>query len=151
MLSYILHWPTFSNTPDHARYCTVKVLLAVPPPALVAVDGLGLQGKSLAYMRSSMGKVRYSFVVAAKRESAVVASTGAVVAEMVEAHAVEVGMFAVVGANLGGSVLERGPTRNCCGLLAAVDTNEEERSAVGFGYNMLRLDLPWQAFEKVVP
>ena len=146
-----MHWPTFSDTPNHARYCTVKVLSAAPPLASVAVDDSELQGKSLAYMRSSMGKVLHSFVVAASWEFAVVASTGVVAAGTVEEHAVEVHSFAVVGANLSDSVLEMVPRRNCGGLFAAVDTNEEERSGGCFGYNMLRLNLPSQAFEEAVP
>lgn len=94
-------------------------------------------------MHSSMGKVRCFFAMAARREFAVVASTVVVVAEVVEGHAVEVDRFAVVGPNLGDSVLEMVPRRNCCGSLAVVDTTEKVRSAVGFGCNMLRLDLPW--------
>lgn len=111
---------------------------------MVAVDGSELQGKNLAYMHSSMGKVRCIFAMAARREFAVVASTVVVVvAEVVEGHAVEVDRFAVVGPNLGDSVLEMVPRRNCCGSLAVVDTTEKVRSAVGFGCNMLRRDLPW--------
>lgn len=103
-------------------------------------------------MYSSMGKVRCSLAVAARLESAAVANMGVVVvvAGVVEEHAVEVDSFAVVGANLGGSVLEMVPTRSCCGLLAVVDTIEEVKSAVDSGCNMLRLDLSWQAFEEAV-
>ena len=132
-----------SKMPNHVGCCTLKVQSAVPLLALVAVDGSELQGKNLAYMRSSMGKVHCSFAEAARRELAVVASTVVVVAA-VEEHA-------VVGADLRGSVLEMVPKRNCCGLLSAVDTIEEVRSAVEFGCNMRRLDLPWQAFEEAVP
>ena len=64
-------------------------------------------------MHSSMGNVRCSFAVAVRRELAVVANTS-VVAGAVE-HAVEVDTFAVVGAKLGGSVLEMVPMHNCCG------------------------------------
>lgn len=107
------------------------------------VDGSELQGKNLAYMHSSTGKVRCSFALAARRGFAVVASTNVVVvAGVVAERAVEVDRFAVVGANLGGSVLEMAPRHNCCYLLAVVDTSEGVRSAVGFGCNMLRLDFP---------
>lgn len=131
-----------SSTPNHAGYCTVIVLSAVPLLALVAVDGLELQGKNLAYMHSLMGKVRYSFAVAARRGFAVVASTAVVVAGTEEEHVVEVDKIAVVGANLDRSVPEMVLRRIYCGLLAVVDTIEEVRSAVGFGCNTLRLDLP---------
>ena len=57
-----------------------------------------------ACMQASMDKVRCSFVAAAGRELAVVASTADVVAGT-EEHAAEVGKVAVVEVNLGGSVL----------------------------------------------
>lgn len=103
-------------------------------------------------MRSSMGKMFCSFEVAARRELAVVASMAvAVAAAALEEHAVEVDKIVDVVAKLGGFVLEMVPRHNFCDLLAAVDTIEEVRSAVGFGCNMLRLGLPCQAFEGVVP
>ena len=71
--------------------------------------------------------------------SAVVASTSAG-AGAVE-RAVEVDGFAVVGAKLGGFVLETVPRRNCCGWSAVVGTIEEVRSAACFDCNMLRPDL----------
>ena len=96
-------------------------------------------------MHSSMGMVRCSFVLAARREFAVVASTGVVaVAGVVE-------RVAVVGAKSGDSVLEMVPRHSCCDLRAVVDAIGEARSAVGFGCNMLQLDLPSQAFEGAVP
>lgn len=143
---------TCSNTPIHAGCCTVKVLSAVPPLALVAVDGLELQGKNLVYMYSSTHRGRCNFAVAARQEFAVVASTTVVaVAGVMEEHVVEVDRFAVVGANLGDSVLEMVPRHSCCDLVAVVDTSEEVRSAAGFGCNMLPLDLPWSAFAEAVP
>ena len=105
-------------------------------------------------MHSLMGKVRCSFVPAARREFAVVASTGVVaVVGVVDRFAVvgAVDRFAAVGANSGDSVLEMVPRHSCCDLRAVVDAIEEVRSAVGFGCNMLQLDLPSQAFEGVVP
>ena len=103
-------------------------------------------------MHSSVGKTRCSSAVAARLESAVVANTGVVAdAVPVEEHAVEVDRFAAAGAELDGSVLEMVPRRNCCGLLAVGDTIEGGRSAACFGCNMLRLDLPLQAFEEAVP
>lgn len=134
-----------SNTPSHAGYCTVTVLSAVPPLALVAVDGWELRGKNLACMHSLMGTVGCSFVLAARPEFAAVAST-AVVAVVGVVH-----RFAVVGANLGDSVPEMVPRHSCCDLLAVVDAIEEGRSAVGFGCNTLQLNLPSQAFEGAVP
>ena len=96
--------------------------------------------------------MRCSFAVAARRESAVVANTGVVAgAAPVEEHAVEVDRFAVVGARLGGSVLEMVPRRSCCDLLAVADTIEGVRFAACSGCNMLLLDLPLQASEEAVP
>lgn len=134
------------NTPNGAVHCTFKVLLIVPPLALAAVDDSELLGKNLGCMCSSLGKRRCSFGVAARWEFAVVAST--VVVDVVavpvpgEEHVVEVDSFAAVGADLGDSVPETVRRRNCCDLIAAVDKFEEVRSAVCFGCNMLRLDLP---------
>ena len=133
------------NTPSHANYCTVTVLLAVPPLALVAVDGWELQEKNLACMHSLVGTVRCSFVLAARQEFAVVASTDVVAVVGVEHR------FAVVGAEFGDSVPEMVPRHSCCDLHAVVDAIEEVRSAVGFGCNMLQRDLPSQAFEGAVP
>ena len=146
---------TRSNTPTHACHHRSKVLSAVPPLALVAVDDSELQGKNLAYMRSLVGKARYSFVLTARRDFAVVASKGGgggvvVAGGLVEEYAVVVDSFAVVEASLGGFVLETVQTRTC-GLLVVVNTNEAVKSAAGFGGNTLRLDLPWQAFEEAVP
>ncbi len=94
-------------------------------------------------MHSSMGTVRCSFVVAARQESAVFGSTGAVVvAVRVKEHAVELDRSAVVETDLGGSVLEMVPRRSCRGLLAAADTIGEARSALCFGCSTLQLDLP---------
>ena len=133
----------------YAGYYTVKVLSVVPPLALVAADGSELQGTCI-YL--SVRKMRCSSAVAARRESAAVANMGVVAgAVLVEEHAVEVDRFAVVGAQLGGSVLEMVLRRNCCGLLAVADTIEGVKFAVCFGCNMLRLDLPLQAFEEAVP
>ena len=72
--------------------------------------------------------------------SAVVASTSAVAGAVERAG--EVDSFAVVGAKLGGFVLETAPRRNCCVWFAVVGTIEEGRSAACFDCNMLRLDLP---------
>ena len=131
-------------------YRRVKVLSAVPLPALVVVDGSEPKERNLACMHSSMGKVCCSFVVAARPELAAVANTGlAVVAGAAEERAVEVDRSADVVASSDGSVPEMVLGRNCCGLLAAVDTIEEVKSAVGFGCNMPRLDLPCQASEAV--
>lgn len=96
-------------------------------------------------MHSLMGKVRCSFVLAARREFAVVASKGVV------AVAGVVDRSAVVGANLSDSVLEMARRHSCCDLRAVVHAIEEVRFAVGFGCNTLQLDLPLQAFEGVVP
>lgn len=139
-----------SSSRNDVCCCRLKVQSAVPLLALAGVDGLELQGKNLACMNPSMGKVRCSFGVAAEQELAVVASTAVVVVAVVEEHAVEVHNCAAVGANLGGSVLEMVP-RHSYLLLAAVDTIEEVRSAAGFECNMLQLDLPWQASEEAVP
>lgn len=133
------------NTPSHAGYCTVTVLSAVPPLALVAVDGWELRGRNLACMHSSVGTVRCSLVLAARQEFAVVASTGVVAVVGVEHR------FAVVGPRQGDSVPEMVPKHSCCDLLAVVGAIEEGRSAVGFGCNMLQLGLPSQAFEGAVP
>lgn len=137
-----------SNTPNHAGYHAFKVQSAVPLLALAAADVLELQGKNLACKHPSMGKVRCSYGVAAGRELAVVASTAVVAG--VQEHVVEVDRCAVVGANLCGSVLEMVPRHNCS-LPAAVDKIAEAIFEVGFGCNMPRLDLPWQAFEEAVP
>ena len=129
-------------TPKCAGNFSIKVLSVVPQLALLAADGSELRGKNPASMYSSVGKVRCSFAVAARWGSAAVASTiGAVVAVLVEEHAVEVDSLAVVGADLGGSVPEMVPRRNCCGLLAAANTMGV-RSAVCCGCNMVWLDLP---------
>ena len=132
----------YSSTTNHAGYYRVIILSAVPPLALVAADGSELQGKNLAYMHSLMGKVRCSFAVVVRQGFAVVASMAVVVAGAGEEHVVEADKIAVVGANFGGSVPEMVLRRIDCGSLAVVDTIEEVRSAVGFGCNMLRLDLP---------
>ena len=121
---------------NNSRCCTTRVLSVVPLLAWVVVGDSELQGKNPACMRSWVGKMRCSFAVDAWWVSAVVASTSA------GAGAVEVDSFAVVGAKLGGFVLERVPRRNCCGCFAAVGTIEEVRSAACFDCNMLRLDLP---------
>ena len=121
---------------------SIKVLSVVPQLAWVAADGSELRGRNLASMYSSVGKVRCNFAVAARWGFVAVASTSdAVVAVPVEEHAVEVDSLAVVGAGLGGSVLETVPRRNCCGLFAAANTMGV-RSAVCSGCNMLWLDLP---------
>ena len=77
------------------------------------VGGSERQGKNPACMSSWVDKMRCSFVVAAWWVSAVVASTNAV-AGAVE-RAAEVDSSAVVGATLGGFVLETVPRRNYCG------------------------------------
>ena len=84
-------------------------------------------------------------MLAARRGFAVVASTWVAAGAGVEDR------FAVVGANSGDSVLEMVPRHSCCDLRAVVDAIGEARSAVGFGCNMLQLDLPSQAFEGAVP
>ena len=125
---------------------------------MVAVDDSERQGKNLAYIRSLVGKARYSFGLNARRDLAVVASkgvgdgvvVGSVVAGLVEEYAVVVGSFAVVEASLGGFVLETVPTRTC-NLLAVVKRNEAAKSVAGFGGNTLQLDLPLQVFEGGVP
>ena len=135
---------TCPYTPRYAGYCALRVLSIAPPLALVVVDGSELQGKNLACMHSSTGKMRCSFAVAARREFFAAASTSGVVvvAVPVKEHAVEVDRFAALGTSWGGSVLEMGQRRDCCGLLAVGDTIEAVRSAACFGYSMLRLDLP---------
>ena len=75
----------------------------------------------------------------------------AVVAAVAEEHAVEVDSFAVVVVDLSDFALEMVPRRKCYGLLAAVDTTEEVRSAVDFDCNTLQLDLPWRLFGEAVP
>ena len=118
----------------------IKVLSVVPLLAWVVVGDSERQGRNPAYMRSWVGKMRCSFAAAAWWVSAVVANTSAV-AGAVE-RAVEVDSFAVVGAKLGGFVLETVPKRNCCGWFAVAGTIEEVRSAACFDCNMLRLGLP---------
>ena len=135
---------TCPYTPRYAGYYALRVLSIAPPLALVAVDGSELQGKNLACMHSSTGKMHCSFAVAARREFVAAASTSgvAVVAVPVKEHAVEVDRFAALGISWGGSVLEMGQRRDGCGLLAVGDTIEAVRSAACFGYSTLRLDLP---------
>lgn len=124
----------------YAGYCTIKVLSIVPLLAWVVVGDSERQGKNPAYTRSWVGKMRYNFAAAAWWVSAVVANTSAVAGTA--ERAVEVDSFAVVGAKLGGFVLETVPRRNCCGWSAVVGKIEEVRSAACFDCNMLRLDLP---------
>ena len=152
-LSYICHWADMVTCAKNMQGVMTRVLSVVPLLAWLVVGDSELQGKSPAYMRSWVGKMRCSFAVAAWWASAVVASTSAVagaVAGAVE-RAVEVDSFAVVGAKLGGFVLETVPRRNCCVCFAVVGTIEEGRSAACFDCNMLRLDLLRQVSEGAVP
>ena len=140
-LSYICHWADTSiYAKMYAGYRTTRVLSTVPLLAWVVVGDSELQGRNPAYRHSWVDKTRCSFAVAAWWVSAVVANTSAV-AGAVE-RAVEVDSFAVVGAKLGGFVLETVPKRNCCGWSAVFGTIEEVRSAACFDCNTLRLDLP---------
>ena len=93
---------------------------------------------------------RRNFAVVASKEGGDGVVVGSVVAGPVEEYAVVVGSSAVVGASLGGFVLETVPMRTC-NLLAVVEKNEAVKFVAGFGGNTLRLDLPLQAFERAVP
>ena len=138
-LSYICHWAKmFIYAKMYAGYCTIKVLSVVPLLAWVAVGDSERQGKNPVYMRSWVGKMCCSFAAAAWWASAVVASTSAGAVE----GAAEADSSAVVGAELGGFVLETVPRRSWCGWFAVVGMIEEVRSAACFDCNMLRLDLP---------
>ena len=140
-LSYICHWARMIiYAKMYAGYCTIKVLSVVPLLAWVADGDSERQGKNPACMRSWVGKMRCSFAAAAWWVSAVVASTSAVAGAVERAG--EVDSSAVVGAEVGGFVLETVPRRNYCGWFAVVGMIEEVRSAACFDCNMLRLDLP---------